>query len=191
MSASDAGLSCFRRRAATALLLCLSLSTDPGEAQDVSYTEAAVKAAFLYHFGTYVAWPRQPGPDEALTIAVLDDVEVFEQLAQFLPGRSIEGRPVVARLVDSIDEIGMDEILYIGRTDNRRLDSLLAEVTSTPAPRLIVTDAPGGLRAGAAINFTLVGDRVRFEIDRGAARQSGLTLSARLLAAAYRVIGEA
>jgi hypothetical protein len=55
---------------------------------------------------------------------------------------------------------------------------------------LVVTDATGGIRPGAAINFIYLADRIRFEIDRDAAAQSGLRFSSRLLDAAYRVIGD-
>jgi hypothetical protein len=53
-----------------------------------------------------------------------------------------------------------------------------------------VTDEPDGIEGGAVINFRLIGGRMRFEIDRRAAADSGLTLSSRLLAAAFRVTGD-
>jgi hypothetical protein len=159
-----------------------------GETQAGAITEAAVKAAFLYHFGTYVDWPDPPIPDTALSIAVLYDAEVFEQLDRYLPGRTIEGRPVVPRLIASLDELDDDAVLFIGRTANRDLDGLLASPATQG--KLVVTDSPGGIRTGATINFTVVDNRVRFEIDRSAASRSGLSLSSRLLAAALRVTGE-
>jgi hypothetical protein len=160
--------------AAALLALAIPFASGPASAQEGAFDEAAVKAAYLYHFATFVDWPEQPAPGETLSIAVLDDVAVFEQLEQFLPGRTIDGMAVSARLVRSMDEFDEDEILYIGRTDNRKLDNLLADTVPELTGCLVVIDATGGIRPGAAINFIYLADRIRFEIDRDAAAQSGL-----------------
>ena len=179
-----------QRLAAVISLLALLLVAwfVPVPAQEAPFTEAGVKAAYLYHFGTYVNWPDPAAPDDVLTIAVLGDAEVFEQLERYLPGRTIGGRMVAARLVDSLDNLDDEEILYIGPTENRALDALLDSLGQAAQGRLIVTDAPDGIRLGASINFRLLDNRVRFEIDRGTAARAGLSLSSRLLAAADRVI---
>lgn len=161
----------------------------PEPAENAEFTEAAVKAAFLYHFGTYVTWPEPVASDPVLTIAVLGDDDVFEHLDQYLPGRTISGRDVDARAIDAIEEFDGDEILFIGRSENRRLDDLLEDLAVVATGSLIVTDDPDGIPIDAVANFRVVESRVRFEINREAADRSGLTLSSRLLAAADRVIG--
>jgi len=178
------------RRAALLLALIAATVSPPAGAQVGPFAEAAVKAAYLYHFATFVTWPPRPAPAGALTIAVLDDVEVFGELERFLPGRTIDGMAVSARLVRSMDEVERWEMLYVGATDNRTLDRLLAEVIPGEAGRLVVTDSPGGIRRGAAINFIRLEDRIRFEIDRDAIARSGLQVSSRLLDAAYLVVDE-
>jgi hypothetical protein len=120
---------------------------------------------------------------------VLGDDEVFEQLDRYLPGRTIGDRPIVARRLGRLDDLADDEILFVGRDTDRSLETLLSLATVS-SDRLIVTDLPDGIVAGAMINFRLLGGRVRFEIDRRAAAEAGLTLSSRLLAAAFRVTGD-
>jgi hypothetical protein len=173
-------------RAAWNALLTVILLALPGtraEAQFDTYTDAAVKAAFLYHFGTYVEWPAAD-PTTGITIAVIGDDRVFDQLAEYLPGRTIAERPVTTRSIDSVDELGDEQIVFFGRQHQGRLETLVEEAIAPG--RLIVTDW-FGLVAGAAINLLVVDDRVRFEISRPAADTVGLALSSRLLSAAYRV----
>jgi hypothetical protein len=154
-------------------------------AQQPVYDANEVKAAFLYHFGTYVQWPTQAAPTDPITIAVLGDAEVAAQLARFLPGRRIEGRPVEARTIARIEDLGDEELLFIGSAHNTRL----AEITATIAmrPVLVVTDSPDGLEQGAMVNFQQVDERLRFEISLPRAEEAGLVLSSRLLSAALRV----
>jgi hypothetical protein len=155
-------------------------------AQQQAYSEDEVKAAFLYHFGTYVEWPAPANAaTDPITIAVLGAAGVVDQLERFLPDREIQGRPVTVRQLDTVDDLAGDEILFIGPELNARLSDLIESVGQRPI--LVVSDAQDGLDHGAMVNFQLVGERVRFEISLPAAQNAGLMLSSRLLSAALRV----
>jgi YfiR/HmsC-like len=174
------------KRLAAAALLALGGLSVAAQAQDAAYSEDEVKAAFLYHFGTYVEWPatnaRRTDP---LTIAVLGANAVAAQLRNFLPGRTIQGRPVEVRSLARIQDLRDDEVLFIGEENNSHLSDLIDAVGTRPV--LIVTDAASDLADGAMVNFQLVDRRVRFEISLRKAQDSGLILSSRLLSAALRV----
>ena len=154
-------------------------------AQDVIYSAERVKAAFLYHFATYVNWPEARNASDVFTIAVVGADAVAMELERFLPGHTIQGRPMEVRRLRSIVELDHGEVLFIGAEENHRLADYLERVQSRPM--LVVTDVPGGLREGAMINFRIVDDRVRFEISQRAAQGAGLELSSRLLSAAMSV----
>ena len=154
-------------------------------AQQAVFSENEVKAAFLYHFGSYVQWPPAENATEPVSIAVMGAPAIAEQLQRFLPERSIQGRPVVVREIAAVDDLVDDEILFIGAMHNDDLESLIERVAQQPV--LVVTDARDGLERGAMVNFQIVDQRVRFEISLRAAQNAGLMLSARLLSAALRV----
>lgn len=177
----------WRQRVGTtaAALLLAGLPMHCARAQEAVYDVDEVKAAFLYHFGAYVSWPA-PSSTDALTIAVLDDDRVAEQLALFLPGRRIEERAVDVRKIAQVEELGDAEILFIGRSSNARLAQVITAIGTKPV--LVVTDAPDGLDNGGMINFQEVESRLRFEISVPRAEEAGLTFSSRLLAAALRVV---
>lgn len=165
--------------------LLVALQPQPAFAQEQVYSAERVKAAFLYHFSTYVNWPTAVDADDTFSIAVLGAPRVATELEQFLPGHTIQGRPMQVNRLRSLDDLGGDEVLYIGAAENAGLRDHLEEVASRPL--LVVTDTPDGLRGGAMINFRIVDDRVRFEISLRAAQGAGLELSSRLLSAAMSV----
>jgi hypothetical protein len=154
-------------------------------AQEAVYDANEVKAAFLYHFGTYVQWPTEAAPTDPITIAVLGDAAVAAQLARFLPGRRIAGRPVEARTIARIEDLVDEELLFIGSAHNARLVEITGSIAMRPV--LVVTDSPDGLEQGAMVNFQQVDERLRFEISLPRAEEAGLVLSSRLLSAALRV----
>jgi hypothetical protein len=151
------------------------------------YLESEVKAAFLYHFGAYVQWPNALRSEDApITIAVLGAPAVASDLEAFLPGRKIEGRPVQTRRLARIQDLRMEEVVFIGSEYNGQLADIIGAASGKPV--LIVTDAPDGLDRGAMVNFQRVNERVRFEISLAKAQDAGLMLSSRLLSAALRVV---
>ncbi len=174
----------------TGLLLLLAQAALPGvaSAQGLSGAADEVKAAYLYRFIGFIEWPDDAfaGPGTPLVIGVASADAVYAELSRALVGRNAKGRPVLARKVAAGDALEGVQMLYIG-------DPALARSAWVQRLRdrhvLLVTDGPQGLDAGAALNFVLVEDRLRFEASLRAAERAGLKVSSRLLALAQRVVG--
>jgi hypothetical protein len=154
-------------------------------AQEAIYSEDEVKAAFLYHFATYVQWPASVPADRPLSIAVLGASQIVANLDAFLPGRTVAGRSVTVRALEDVESLADDDVLFIGAEHNARLTELIESLGDRPI--LVVTDAADGLDHGAIVNFQTINERVRFEVSVPAAQNAGLRLSSRLLSAAIRV----
>ena len=180
-----------RKAFAILLLAELALLALPAEAQRAiepqrpAYSADEVKAAFLYRFGTYVEWPVVKAAGDPITIAVLGAPSVAMLLADYVPGRTIQNRPVEVRPIGRIEDVRDSELLFIGRENSAMLSDLVEALGHRPV--LVVADAPDGLQHGAMVNFQLVDQRVRFEISLRNAKAAGLMLSSRLLSAAIRV----
>lgn len=151
------------------------------QAQDVSADE--VKAAFLFHFVSYVDWPK-PDAKRPVVVGVAGAHAVESELRRVVRARSAAGRPLLITHVDP-DAAPQDlDLLFIGSEAASRMPALIGAVKGRPV--LIVTEAAGALEQGSMINFVTT-DRVRFEIALDSAIDAGLRLSARLLSVALRV----
>jgi hypothetical protein len=173
----------------SALLLVASLVLAPAMAQSASApTAAAVKAAFLYKFGNYVEWPNTVfrKPDDPLVVGVMGDDAVLANLEQLVTGRLAGSHPVRVRRVRDDEPIDGVHILYVAPASEAKVREALRRARG---PVLPVTDLPGGLELGAAVNFLFDDGKVRFEASQRAAEQRGLRLSSRLLAVAQTVEG--
>ena len=150
--------------------------------------ESAVKAAFLYKFGSFVEWP--PGsfasPTARFVIGVYGDDAVASELEQITEGRAIEGHPVRVQRVRDRDDLAPLHILFAGGTRASRARELLA---AARGPVLTVADAAIGGDPGPVLFFTEDEGRVRFGASLTAAAAHGLKLSSKLLAVAQKVEG--
>jgi hypothetical protein len=169
-----------------AAVWAMSPAARPATAAE-SYSEDAVKAAFLYRFTSYVDWPSQAATDPQFTIAVLDADGVASELGRLLQNRQIQNRPAQVKAIKNLRELDGAQMLYIGGSHRDDLRRLISSVAGRPV--LVVTNADGGLDAGSSVNFLLIDQRVRFEISLDAAQGSGLRVASELLAVAVRVRG--
>ena len=168
-----------------ALLLCSpalrAAAAEPGE------FEYQVKAAFVVKFIGYVEWPAQvmAAPDQPFRIGVAGQDALVDELRRTAAGITAAGRPIEVRRLARGDEAAGVQLLFVARASSGQLAPLLAAVRERPVLTVTETDPA---EAGGMINFVVVDDKVRFDVALPAAEQSGLRISARLLAVARRVV---
>jgi hypothetical protein len=156
-------------------------------ARAATFSEDAIKAAYLHRFAAYVEWPADAAADGTFTIGVFGSGEVAAQLEMLLPTLTLHGLPAQVRAVSGPADLKSVAILYVGRGQLNRARTLIRAARDGPV--LLVTNDPEGLRQGAAINFVEAGRNVRFEVSLTATDRSRLKVSSALLAVASRVEG--
>jgi hypothetical protein len=142
--------------------------------------EYAVKAAYLTKFGIYVEWPGL-APNAPLNLCIAGVDPFGKALASAAESGQPGSRFIVVRRLPTITAESNCQIAFFSNNDSTApqiIDSLRG------SPVLTVSDSGG---KGAIINFVLKDNRVRFEIDDGAAAQNNLALSSKLLGLAVNV----
>ncbi len=145
--------------------------------------EYEVKAAFLFNFARFVEWPGVPETrDRTFTIGILGPDPFGEILDRTVAGKTFNGQAIAVRRLRDPKDATTCRILFIGRSEDRRLPEILE--TLRGAPVLTVTEIAPGTRDGGVIRFFMEDRGVRFEIDLDAAARAGLKISSRLLSVA-------
>ncbi len=158
----------------------------PAHAAD-TYSEDAVKAAYLYRFVGYVEWPGDVSTAVPFTIAVLDAPGVVRELQHVMAGHPLKGGSALVRAITRVEDGGSAQVLYVGPGHAEVLRQ--AQHLFSAKPILLVTDQQDGLEAGSVLNFLTIDRRVRFEISLTAAERLQLKISSELLSVALRVHG--
>jgi hypothetical protein len=180
-----------RLRDWSASLGILLLACAPGltsYAQSVS--EDQVKAAYVYNFAKFIEWPSGAfaSPVAPFRFCVLDDRLFDAELTQIVKGRAVAGRTVMVVPIQNGDQSRNCHILFIGSSQAGKIRHIIAAVQNTSV--LTVGETKGFVEDGGIINFVLEDDRVQFQVNHKAAKQAGLSISAKLLAVAKVVVVE-
>ncbi|HEX5483474.1 MAG TPA: YfiR family protein [Terriglobia bacterium] len=150
-------------------------------------TEYEVEAAYLYNFGKFVRWPPStPRSGKLFPICVLGQDPFGPILDATVADEAVNGKEVVAKRISSLEAAAGCRILFIGSSERKQMEQILNQADKMEV--LTVSDAPRFLQEGGMIEFVLIQDHVRFEVNLTAARRAGLDLSSELLKVATRVI---
>ncbi len=151
--------------------------------------ERRVKAAFLYKFLSFLTWPDQAfsEPGAPLVIGVMGAPDIAKELGSTVAGRTVQGRPVIAKIMQPGDSLARVHLLFIDAQQREQLRQLARSAKDRGS--LPVSEIEDALSQGVIINFITIDDKVRFEVSLDAAAAIGVKISSRLLSVAYRVVG--
>jgi hypothetical protein len=170
-----------------AALLMLTLLSTPatGTAAEAQRTEYRIKTAFLYNFSRFVSWPEAVlrGSSE-FSLCTLGSTLFGEQL-DTLAGKTVHGKTLVVKRLDSPEDILDCQLVFIGQSDE--LSGVLWLLKERPV--LTVSDAAAFTEKGGMIQLRVIDNKIRFSINADAARTAGLTISSKLLSLATSVTG--
>lgn len=178
-----------RTRQAVVWLIALTVVLGPLHAFAQSRpAEYSVKAVYMFNFGKFTEWPSASiATASVFSICVLGQDPFGEVLDNTLAGEMLKGKRTAARRIALATEAAGCQILFIGNSEERNLRQILAAIEKTPV--LTVSDIGDFAQRGGMVQFVLEERRVRFEVNVGAARNAGLTLSSELLRVAKTLHG--
>jgi hypothetical protein len=150
-----------------------------------STLEQAVKASYLVKFAPFVEWPPRAFPpgSKSFLICIAGEDPFGAVVDEVARGQKVAGRPVALQRLPAGAGPGACQILFLGRSAQAASGDAQS---AAGQPVLTVTDRGNGA-AGGMIQFVMQSGRVRFQIDEGAARANGLTISSKLLELAIAV----
>jgi hypothetical protein len=173
-------------RIAAVFLICVPILFQiRAQASDTpDSSEHLIKAGFIYNFANLMQWPANafPKTDSPIVIGVLGADTFGGTLDEVLGGKKVNGRSFVVKHL----KWGMDlkdcNIVFVSASETVHLEEIFRLVKGLPI--LTIGESPNFALRGGIINFIVVDDKVRFEVNVDAAKQAEINISSRLLALA-------
>jgi hypothetical protein len=178
-----------RSRLIVAVLLSLSVAVGANAQSSASAasSEYLIKAGFIYNFAQLVQWPSAAfsQADSPIVIGILGTDPFGTSIDRVVENKKLDGRSLVVKRLrwsKDLKELTECNILFVGSSEKEHIPDLINMVKWLPI--LTIGETPGFAARGGIINLTLEDNKVRFEVNIGAAKQANLNISSRLLALA-------
>ena len=165
-----------------AYLVVAALLALGGQAR-ADLSEDQAKAGLIYNLTKFVQWPQAPA-DRTLNLCVYREDSILPVLAS-LRDKSSRGLTLRVQRADTTEESRSCQVLFVGRAEQANLRPLLRALRGQPV--LVLSDIPDSAASGATLEVFLDGNHLAFRINRAAANEAGLKLSAQLLGLAKAI----
>jgi len=167
------------------LVVTAGLTTRHVQAQS-KVDEYQVKAAYILNFARFVEWPADVLPASSpLTIAIVGDDPFDGSLDELLRSKTANGHPLRLKHFHWNDVITECEIVFISASEELHLAQILRFLAAQSV--LTISDIDRFSLRGGIIEFRMVGNRVRFDVNRDPAIAARINISSKLLSVARAV----
>lgn len=166
------------------LAIAITLSNliwNPGYSQADGPKEYQVKAAFLYHFATFVDWPSSTFKDTKghLRICIVGKDPFGESLDATLRAKRIGEHPLEIHRNPRQSTLRLCHVLYV--TASRSSQLMTYHQQHGNANVLTVGENDTFMQHGGMIKFFMDDQKVRFAINPDAINKTNLKVSSKLL----------
>lgn len=171
---------CARRSGRWWATLVLASVGSPLVLGDVAVTrEDEWKSAIVLSFLRYAEWPGGAAPDIPITVGVRGRPNLVLALRRALESRPVNNRTIRVTQLTALFDPQCCQAVYLATGTATEIQQALAR--TRPLRILTIGETKRFLEFGGAVNLMPVDGHIAFEVNLGALKQSGVSISSKLL----------
>ena len=164
---------------ATLLVVVMAVSGFPPERG-----QPEMHSMMIYNFLKYIQWPASANSGQ-FVIGVIGDDDVYNTLNAWYGDKERMGRLLRVKKLSNAAEAKDCQLVYIGNAASNQFEEIQGVISKNPV--LLVTDKNGLGQKGSGINFRIVNNRLKFELNQDALNASNLKVSSQLASMAIMI----
>lgn len=141
-------------------------------------SDYTVHANIIYHFTKYIDWPANKKNGEFL-IGIIGDSPLYDELQKTMANKTAGGQKIVVKKFSSGEAALGCHILFISEDKSSSMKKIAAQTAGSPV--LLVSEQEGLAQRGACINFVIVSERLKLEINKNNIEQRSMSIASELL----------
>ncbi|WP_228450789.1 YfiR family protein [Chryseolinea soli] len=158
-----------------ALAVAALLISGSTYAQERSVEE--VYSMMVFNFTKYVQWPDHAGSGE-FVIGVVGNADIYNTLNGWYGGKPRGTKTYVIKKFANASEVTDCHVLFIDKSKSGEFEAANNKVKGKGT--LVITDKNGLGEKGSGINFKMVDNKLKFELNQKAIEASNLKVSGAL-----------
>lgn len=163
------------------LLVILAFQSEP-KMKDTD-TNAILKASYIYNFAKMIDWPEAEKSGNFI-IGVYGGSSVYKELIKKYASKNIGNQQIEVKKLSDTPSVGKIHLLYITKDKKEDIPILIKSIKKKAV--LVVTENLGSLDEGSIINFIIIDNSLKFELNVDQANKHDLIVGSRLKDLAYK-----
>jgi len=161
------------------LFICLLVPLFHLATAQVNYK---IHSLFVYKFTQYIEWPSGEGD---FVIGIVGSSPIQEELEALASTKKVGTRTIVVKKLSPTADMNSCDMVFIAQGQSSHLGTISGKLQGKPV--LIVSETDNGAKKGAGINFIIIDDKMKFELNKAAVEKQGLKVSGDLAKLAVMV----
>jgi hypothetical protein len=142
------------------------------------FTDYKVNANIVYRFTKYVEWPPNKQTGDFI-IGIVGDSPIYDELKSLTLNKSVGNQNILIKQFSANASIYNCNMLFISEEESGSLKRIV--LLTNDKPILLITENTGLAKKGSCINFALVADRLKLEINKNNVISRNLNIASELL----------
>lgn len=161
------------------VFLFLSFTLTAGQPSDY-----AIKANIIYHFTKYIDWPDSKKSGDFI-IGIIGESPLYGELRKIITSKKVGSQPITLKKFSSSADAYNCHILFIGDDQTNNFKRIVSKTTDRSV--LLVSESDGLAGRGSCINFNVVSERLKLEVNKNNIEERNLSIANELLKLAILV----
>ena len=138
----------------------------------------AIQANIIYHFTKYIDWPESKKTGD-FTIGIVGETPLYNELSKLVSGKKVGNQKIVIKRFSSSSAAFNCHILFISDDETNSVKRISTNTNGSSV--LLVSESEGLARRGSCINFSIVDERMKLEINKNNIQERNLSVANELL----------
>jgi len=138
----------------------------------------AIVANIMYRFTKYIDWPGNKKSGD-FVIGIVGDSPLYDALNSFILNKSVGAQKIVVRRFSRSEAVYACHILFVSEDESSSFKKIAARTAGGSI--LLVSESDGLALKGSCINFIVVADHLKLEINQSNIEQRHLSIASELL----------
>lgn len=140
---------------------------------------ARIKSIYIYNFTKYIEWPASYKEGSFVIGFLGSNSAILTELSKMAETKKVGTQPIHIRNINTIGENDKFNIIYILSDNSTQLSDVLSKIKGKST--LVVTEKPGLAKQGSGINFVIVENKQKIELNKSNIEKYKLKIAATLV----------
>lgn len=146
---------------------------------------AKIKAIYIYNFTKYIEWPQNYRQGKFVIGILGSNPFLLNELNKMAGSKMVGNQKIEIKNISNITEAVQAHIVYILSEHSAQINDLVNKVNGKSI--LIVGDKPGMTKQGAGINFVILENKQKIELNKSNIEKYSLKVASTLIEMAIQV----
>ncbi len=154
----------------------------PGDSEEAN---ARIKSIYIYNFTKYIEWPENYREGNFVIGFIGNNSAILNELSKMSSTKKVGNQNIEIRNISSVDDNTKFNIIFILSDNSSQLSEVISKIKGKST--LLVTEKDGLAKQGSGINFVVIDNKQKIELNKTNIEKYKLKIASTLEAMAQKV----